>query len=185
MQKGSIMRTERRLGSAVWEFRWREPGPDGKRKHRRMVIGSVDELRDISAVRLRITALALEINRGDARMECSPLTISELVNHYQQRELKPDTVWKTHSTKVTYQGYLNKWILPRWGACALAGINAGEVELWLRSLPLARSSCAKIRNIMSTVFNHGIRHEICARNPIRLVRQSAKRKKIPTVLSAD
>jgi integrase len=37
---------------------------------------------------------------------------------------------------------------------------------------------------MSTLFNHGIRHEICARNPIRLVRQSAKRKKIPTVLSA-
>jgi hypothetical protein len=132
MQNGSIMRTERRLGSAVWEFRWREPGPDGKRKHRRMVIGSVDELPDEPAVRQRITARALEINRSDVRMECRPLTISELVNHYQQRELKPDTAWKTHSTKVTYQGYLNKWILPRW------------VELWLRSLPLARSSCAKI-----------------------------------------
>ena len=38
---------------------------------------------------------------------------------------------------------------------------------------------------MSTVFNHGIRHEICSRNPIQLVRQSAKRKKIPTVLSAN
>lgn len=37
---------------------------------------------------------------------------------------------------------------------------------------------------MSTLFNHGIRYEICSRNPIQLVRQSAKRKKIPTVLSA-
>jgi len=59
------------------------------------------------------------------------------------------------------------------------------VELWLRSLPLARSSCAKIRNLMSVVFNHGIRHEICDRNPIQLVRQSAKRKAVPAILSAS
>jgi integrase len=185
MQNGSIMQTERQLGAAVWEFRWREPGPDGKRKHRRMVIGSVDELADVSAVRQRITALGLEINCSDIRMKDMALTISELVDHYRQRELKPDTVWKTYSTKVTYQGYLKKWILPRWGAYALTRINAGEVEVWLRSLPLARSSCAKIRNLMSTVFNHGMRHEICARNPIQLVRQSAKRKKIPSFLSAS
>jgi integrase len=118
-------------------------------------------------------------------MKDVPLTISELVDHYRQRELKPDTVWKTYSTKVTYQGYLNKWILPRRGKYALTRINAGEVEVWLRSLPLARSSCAKIRNLMSTVFNHGMRHEICTRNPIQLVRQSAKRKRIPSVLSAS
>ena len=38
---------------------------------------------------------------------------------------------------------------------------------------------------MSVVFNHGIRHEICDRNPIRLVRQSAKRKAVPVILSAS
>lgn len=37
---------------------------------------------------------------------------------------------------------------------------------------------------MSVVFNHGIRHEICDRNPIQLVRQSAKRKTVPVILSA-
>jgi site-specific recombinase XerD len=37
---------------------------------------------------------------------------------------------------------------------------------------------------MSVLFNHGIRHEICDRNPIQLVRQSAKRKAIPVILSA-
>ena len=104
--------------------------------------------------------------------------------HYRERELDPDTVWKTHSTKVTYEGYINKWILPRWGKYPLVRVNAGEVELWLRSLPLARSSCAKIRNLMSVVFNHGIRYEICDRNPIKLVRQSAKRKAVPVILSA-
>jgi hypothetical protein len=29
MQNGSMMRTERHGGPDVWEFRWREPGPDG------------------------------------------------------------------------------------------------------------------------------------------------------------
>lgn len=38
---------------------------------------------------------------------------------------------------------------------------------------------------MSVVFNHGIRHEICDRNPIQLVRQSAKRKSVPVILSAN
>jgi site-specific recombinase XerD len=38
---------------------------------------------------------------------------------------------------------------------------------------------------MSVVFNHGIRHEICDRNPIQLVRQSAKRKAVPGILSAS
>src|SRR5260370_18197642 len=55
--------------------------------------------------------------------------------------------------------------------------------LWLRSLPLWRASCAKIRNLMSVLFNHGIRYQIYGRNPIRLVRQSAKRRTIPEVLS--
>src|SRR5258708_38875335 len=75
--------------------------------------------------------------------------------------------------------------MPRWGNYTLNRISAGEVELWLRSLTLAKSSCAKIRNIMSVLFNHGIRYEICKYNPIRLVRQGAKRKKFPTVLSAS
>jgi len=67
----------------------------------------------------------------------------------------------------------------------LAHIRAGEIELWLRSLPLARSSCAKIRNVMSVLFNHGLRHELLERNPVRWVRQSAKRKKIPAVLEIE
>lgn len=112
-------------------------------------------------------------------------TLSDLVSDYRERELEPDTVWKTHSTRVTYEGYLNEWILPRWEKYPLVRVKAGEVELWLRSLPLARSSCAKIRNLMSVVFNHRIRHEICDRNPIRLVRQSAKRKAVPVILSAS
>ena len=183
MQHGSLIRAKRQHGTDVWEFRWREPGPDGKRKHRRIVLGSVEQLVDEAAARQAIAALDVDMNCGDPRIKAKLTTVSQLVDHYRQRELQPDKLWKTHSTKVTYEGYLNKWILPRWGAYPLPRINAGEVELWLRSLPLARASCAKIRNIMSILFNHGIRHEICQRNPIQMVRQSAKRKRIPVVLS--
>jgi len=176
MQNGSVIRAERQRGPDVWEFRWREPGADGKRGHRRIVLGSVDQLADEAAARQTIAALRIEFNRGGAWLKARSGTVFDLVSHYRERELDPDTVWKTHSTKVTYEGYLNKWILPRWGNYPLVRVNAGEVELWLRSLTLARASCAKIRNLMSVVFNHGIRHEICDRNPIQLVRKSAKRK---------
>jgi integrase len=185
MQNGSVIRAERQRGPDVWEFRWREPGADGKRRHRRIVLGSVEQLADETTARQAIAALRLEFNRGGAWVKTRSTTASDLVSHYRERELDPDTVWKTHSTKVTYEGYLNKWILPRWETYPLVRINAGEVELWLRSLPLARSSCAKIRNLMSVVFNHAIRHEICDRNPIQLVRQSAKRKAVPAILSAS
>jgi len=137
MQNGSVIREEQRRGPDVWEFRWREPGADGKRKHRRIVLGSVEQLADEAAARQATSALRLEFNRGDAWLKTRSTTIFDLVSHYRERELDPDTVWKTHSTKVTYEGYLNKWILPRWGQYPLVRINAGEVELWLRSLPLA------------------------------------------------
>jgi integrase len=141
-----------------------------------MVIGSIAQFSDKSSALLEVAALRREINLNDPHLSPQPVTVSELVNHYRQRELATDHTWKTHS---------NKWILPRWSNYTLSAINAGEVELWLRSLPLARATCAKIRNLMSVVFNHGIRHQVYSRNPIRLVRQSAKRRKIPVVLSAS
>ena len=165
MQNGSITRSTRSNGPDVWDFRWREAGPDGRRKHRRIVIGPIAQFPDRSSALLAIAALRCEINPNDPRLSLRPVTVSELVNHYRQRELASDHVWKTQSTKVTYQGYLNKWILPRWESYTLAAITAGEVEQWLRSLPLARASCAKIRNLMSVLFNHGIRYQVCSGNP--------------------
>ena len=160
MQNGSVMRSTRLRGPDVWEFRWREAGADGKRKHRRMVIGSTVQFSDKSSALLEVAVLRRKINLNHPHLCPQAVTVSELVSHYRQRELATDHTWKTHSTKVTYQGYLNKWILPRWKNYTLSAINAGEVELWLRSLPLARASCAKIRNLMSAVFNHAIRHQV-------------------------
>ena len=108
MQNGSLIRAERQRGPAVWEFRWRELASNGKRTHRRIVIGSVDRLGDEAAARQAVSALCIDINAGDVRTKANITTVSELAEHYRQRELRPDTVWKTYSTKVTYEGYLNE-----------------------------------------------------------------------------
>jgi len=71
-----------------------------------MVIGSLDQFKDQSSALLAITALRREINLHSPKVNIRPLTVSELVDHYRQRELATDHTWKTHSTKVTYQGYL-------------------------------------------------------------------------------
>jgi hypothetical protein len=42
---------------------------------------------------------------------------------------------------VTYEGYLKKWILPRWRACRLTDIKATEVEKWLKSLLSSENWC--------------------------------------------
>lgn len=101
MQSGSLIRAERQTGPDVWEFRWRELAGNGKRTHRRIVLGSVDRLVDKAAARQAVSALCIDINSGDARIKAKITTVSELAEHYRQRELRPDTVWKTYSTKVT------------------------------------------------------------------------------------
>src|SRR5882724_3992761 len=87
MQQGSIIQAERKIGPNVWEFRWREPGPDGKRKHRRMVIGRIDQLVDESAARGRIAALHLDINFWDQRLKGKPLTKADIRRLLEQMDL--------------------------------------------------------------------------------------------------
>jgi len=140
---------------------------------------------DECAARQAIAALQLDINGNDVRTRSKSVTIGQAYSHFRQLELRTESAWRTFSTRNGYDGYLKKWVIPRWGTRTLASIKAGEVEQWMRSLPLARSTCAKIRNVMSVLFNHTIRHGIGSVNPIRLVRQSAKRKKIPLVLTPD
>jgi integrase len=86
---------------------------------------------------------------------------------------------------MDYENYLKRWIAPRWGTYPLRKIKPIEVESWLRELPLARSSCAKIRNLMSVLFNHACRYELYSENPIHLVRQGAKRRRAPYILHVD
>jgi hypothetical protein len=78
MQKGSLIRSSRRQGPDVWKYRWKESSSGAKRKHRRIVIGSLEILRDESAAPKAIAALRRDININDARLRAKPLTLAEL-----------------------------------------------------------------------------------------------------------
>ena len=183
MQKGSLIRSGRKRGPDVWQFRWADRGPHGKRIYRKRVIGTVCQYPDLDSARKAVTGLLREISPNPFQRSSLPMTISELCDHFIQRELTQDNTWRSYSTKRAYKAYIKRWIVPHWGSARLSAVRTTEVESWLRSLTIAKSSCAKIRNILSVLFNHACRHELFDRNPIHLVRQGAKRKSAPSVLT--
>ena len=185
MQQGSLIRQHRKHGPDVWQFRWSEYGLNGRRIYRKKVIGTVDQYCDASAARGAVSGLLRGVNPSVIRLTFKPITIAQLCAHFEQHELARENSWRTFSTQKMYKAYLRRWVIPQWGDTELSAIKPIHVESWLRRLSLARSSCAKIRNLMSVLFNHACRYEVFDQNPIRLVRQSAKRRMPPTVLTAE
>jgi integrase len=82
----------------------------------------------------------------------------------------------------------------------LEQVKTVEVERWLRSTEVAGGTKAKIKCVMSALFSHAVRWELCCQNPISSgipvgtggkrgpstgVRVSAKRRKSPLKLTAQ
>lgn len=72
-----------------------------------------------------------------------------------------------------------------WGIRSASDGKTVAVEKWLKGVPLANGSKAKVRNVMHALFNCAMWQEWAERNPITLVRQSAKRLGTPDVLDVD
>ncbi|WP_263349749.1 tyrosine-type recombinase/integrase [Acidicapsa acidisoli] len=183
MQQGSVIQTGRKEGPNVWQFRWSEKDLNGQRVYRKRVIGTVEQYADATAVRHAASALISEVNLRSHKNRVGAITIDQLCEHFEQSEMRSGTSSWSVATQKTYRGYVRRWIRPRWGARTLDEIKAVEVEAWLGGLNLARGSRAKIRNVFCVLFNHACRHELYDRNPIRFVRQSAKRRRAPDVLT--
>ncbi len=175
-QQGSLIREERKVGSDVWIFRWREQTPEGRVK-RKVVVGTVEQYRSKAAAQKAAEALRVDINRES----WMPSTVEQLVTHYTERELPS----KAHTTRAVYGSYIRTWVVPHWGVRSVSDVKTVAVEEWLKGLPLANGSKAKVRNVMHALFNHAMRHEWAEKNPITLVRQSAKRLRTPDVLDVD
>lgn len=168
-----------------------------------MIVGSIEDYPSESSAQAEVDKLRLNFNPFTSTETSKDISVEQLVNHYREYEL-PDIFFKDEpekisddesrkawSTQDTYDGYLRKWILPRWRSYRLSEVKAVAVEAWLKTLsfengdPLSRGSKAKIRNIMSALYSHAIRWEWANRNPITSVRQSAKREAVPDVLTVD
>jgi integrase len=172
-----LSREARKAGPAVWIFRWRENAAEG-RVYRKVVVGTIEQFPTKTAAKHAVETLRSTINAGNPAV---PVTVSQLVKHYEEKELPS----KAFSTQRTVQTSLKIWVLPNWGEHKLGDVRTVHVESWLRSLSLANATKAKIRNVMHVIFAHACRHEWLEKNPITLVRQSAKRQKLPDVLELD
>jgi integrase len=186
-QEGSLTREKRNRQADVWSYRWREVDQNGERKRRKVIVGTVEQYRTESHARKALAALNLKIN--DNRSDGSHpalIKMGQLVEHYKKEELGEHRRSKAQSTVDVYREFLTYWIAPHWKEYRVAAIKPTEVEGWLDTLDLANGTRAKIRNIMSAVFQHGLRHQLITANPIRgLVRQSAKREREPDILTAE
>ncbi len=188
-QKGSLKRIKRKSGYLVWIFRWRETDADGKRRPKKIVVGPVSELPTESDARRALQALRINVNLDLSEQARPPRNFKTLVDHYRLKELDyQNDERKAYSTKKGYESYLKNWIVPRWGEYMLARMENGiavHVEEWLGTMKRSRGTKAKLRNIMSAVCTHAIRYGWMAANPIRAVRQSAKRERIIVPLTAE
>jgi integrase len=76
-----------------------------------------------------------------------------------------------HSAEC-YEIVWRLYIEPRWGATRIARVKTIEVERWLREATLQNGNVAskeykaKIRNTMSAMFTHALRHDLANHNPI-------------------
>ena len=141
-QQGSLQLVERKGGRKAWEYRWYEVQPDGSRRRRNLVLGTLEQYPNETAAQKAVAVLRVDINAESPRMNLAPISIQMLIDHYREKELGEDS-GKTYATRKTYEGYFRKWILPRWGTYRVKDVRSVAVEEWLRSLKLSNGSKAK------------------------------------------
>jgi len=127
MQQGSLIRSARKRGPDVWQFRWADRGPYGKRIHRKRVIGTACQYADADSARRAVTGLLREINANVFQRCHLPMTVAEVCDHFVQRELTKDNSWRSYSTKKAYRAYLNRWVIRRAGDRNLVARNRSNM----------------------------------------------------------
>jgi integrase len=168
-------------------------GPYGKQKRRTLKIGSLDRYPTQELATNAVNGLRMCINAERHRLQQQPIQMSDLIDHYVLTELSTSASWHSPATKIIYREFLDLWIRPYWSTTGIRDVRTVAVEQWLTQLrrhnkePLCNSTKAKIRSLMSVLFNHAIRYEWLeqGKNPITFVRQSAERLSTPEVLEAS
>lgn len=155
------------------------------------MIGTIEEYPTRELAEAATNGLRMRINEERNRQLNQGIKVSDLIDHYLATELSIDQIRHSHATRIIYREFLIRWIEPRWGKLNLTDVRTIAVETWLKELKsrdgedLANSTKAKVRSVMSVLFNHAIRYEWLERNPITLVRQSSQRRSIPPVLEPE
>jgi integrase len=129
------------------------------------VVGTVDQFPTKDLAQAALNGLRMCINEDRNRQREQSIRVADLVDHYVQTELSEDADWHSHATRIVYRQFLKRWIRPHWADVNIREVRTVRVERWLRQLrrangdQLADTTKAKIRNLMSVLFNHAIRYE--------------------------
>jgi integrase len=214
-QNGSLYMDVNGSKTPVWMFSWQHILPTGQRVRRKRQVGTLEQFKTQAAAERVVRGWRLAINSNQVHA-FSGITMQDVIEHFRSKELvdrgENGRAW---STRDRYKSYLDRWIGPRWGKEELVSIKAPVVEEWLQDLKfdktwrqkktvgfdrtvnekdmqlLAPASKARIRDLMSVLFNHAIRWEFTDRNPISGpnkgsgVRQGSKRQGIPDILEVS
>ena len=168
----------------VWEFRYYETEPDGGRRRKSIIVGSVADLPTESAARQSsvVRSLLLRINAERPHHRLRPPLFGDVIARYEKEEMP-----ERHSTKTSYVSHIKNHIRPRWGDVSIDAIRAMAVEDWLRGLPLAPKTKSHVRGLMHVIFQCALRWELTGNNPLKLVRvrDATKRLAAPRVLTTD
>ena len=179
-QSGSLKIESRQSGPDVWVFRWRDEASDGETMRRKIVLGTVKELNKTQAQKKAEEQRQL-LNEPKHKAIICDMSVAELVTHYTERELAENS-GRAAKPRKAYLNIFKNYILPKWETLPLHAVKAVAVEEWLRALPLANGSKAKIREVFGAAFRHAIRYELYSTNPIASVRQARKRAEEPEIL---
>ena len=180
-QYGSLRLRKRERSSDVWEFRYYETNPEGKRMRQSVILGDRD-LYPIEADARRATqALLMQLNEESPRAEVEAPTFGALLDRYIEHELSD-----RYSTRKSHLSNIRKHIRPRWSEHPVDKMKPMAMEQWLRDLPLAPKSKTHIRGLMHVVLKCAERWGVIeiGKNPVALVRvkDASKRLKRPQIL---
>jgi len=176
-QQGSLFKAKRK-GCPDVVFRWYDYS-SGKRIYKKQIIGSAGQIRSRREAEKAAVALRSFINVDIG----TPFTICDLAAHYRVHELTQEK--KSFSTIDNHRLLFKRYIEPRWGDHRVSAVRTMEVEEWLDSLPLSPNSKAKLKCILSVLYNHAIRYEWLTFNPISKVRSSQRRLRDKDVLTPE
>jgi integrase len=174
-RQGSVVLDKR---IKTWNFFFWE---NGKRRSKK--IGSLSQY-PTKASAWRAAKPFRDAVENDVRIINRTPNVSTLIEQYRAEKM-PQRI----STKHSYDAWLSNHIVPKWGECLIADVQARPVELWLQSLKLAPKSRVAIRGMLSILWDFAMwRGDIpVQRNPIELVtiKGGTKRTKQPRSLTVD
>lgn len=192
-QNGSLIKVPRAHGPSDWVLRYRVTLGDGRRVQRQAIIGTTAEYKTDSQAEKAADKVRLTINNSTPSAQAP--TVGIVAWHFREVELNDANERRSWSTKTNYKEMLDLFILPRWETTRMLDVKSVAIEAWLGTLvstkkerkPLENGTKQRIRNILSALFSHAQRYEFVpiGHNPVKLVRQSGKRSRIPDILGAS